>query len=68
MCPILDAHTLPTGHLCKEWAPDAFVVSFKLETDEDLLIPKAVGALNTYGVHAVVRFSLLVCAGWRLRC
>eukprot|EP00191_Tetraselmis_sp_GSL018_P023412 CAMPEP_0177626424 /NCGR_PEP_ID=MMETSP0419_2-20121207/30644_1 /TAXON_ID=582737 /ORGANISM="Tetraselmis sp., Strain GSL018" /LENGTH=318 /DNA_ID=CAMNT_0019127473 /DNA_START=59 /DNA_END=1016 /DNA_ORIENTATION=- len=37
-----------------EWAPDAFVVSFKLETDEGLLEQKARGALESYGMHAVV--------------
>jgi phosphopantothenate-cysteine ligase len=30
------------------WVPNAYVVSFKLETDEDLLIDKARGALNKY--------------------
>ena len=36
------------------WAPPAFTVSFKLETDAALLLPKALGALQRYGVHAVV--------------
>lgn len=30
------------------WIPQAFVVSFKLETDETLLISKARNALNKY--------------------
>jgi len=30
------------------WVPHAFVVSFKLETDENILITKARGALNKY--------------------
>lgn len=30
------------------WVPHAFVVSFKLETDENLLIPKARDSLNKY--------------------
>uniref|UniRef100_A0A061RJX6 Phosphopantothenate-cysteine ligase n=1 Tax=Tetraselmis sp. GSL018 TaxID=582737 RepID=A0A061RJX6_9CHLO len=42
------------GVLRTEWAPDAFVVSFKLETDEGLLEQKARGALESYGMHAVV--------------
>lgn len=42
------------GILRKSWAPRAFLVSFKLETDEELLFKKACGALEKYGVHAVV--------------
>ena len=34
--------------------PNAFTVSFKLETDEKLLIPKALGAIKKYGIHCVV--------------
>ena len=30
------------------WVPNAYVVSFKLETDENLLISKARGALSKY--------------------
>jgi len=30
------------------WAPHAFIVSFKLETDPELLLPKAQKALKTY--------------------
>ncbi|VDB88818.1 unnamed protein product [Peniophora sp. CBMAI 1063] len=37
-----------------EWAQDGFVVSFKLETDDALLIPKAQGALERYGHQIVV--------------
>lgn len=42
------------GVLRRLWAPEAFAVSFKLETDEALLIDKAAGAIQAYGVHAVV--------------
>lgn len=42
------------GTLRRAWAPHAAVVSFKLETDEGILMDKAGGALNKYGVHAVV--------------
>ena len=42
------------GILRRSWAPGAFLVSFKLETDEQLLFRKACGALDKYGVHAVV--------------
>ena len=40
--------------LVKEWAPEAFVVSFKLETDPELLLAKARGALSKYGHQLVV--------------
>lgn len=36
------------------WSPHAFVVSFKLETDRELLATKAVQAIDRYGVHVVV--------------
>lgn len=32
--------------LRREWAPHAFVVSFKLETDPDMLLRKALGAID----------------------
>ncbi|KAJ1653492.1 Phosphopantothenate--cysteine ligase cab2 [Dispira simplex] len=44
--------------LVYEWAPRSFIVSFKLETDPDLLIPKAKHALTRYG-HQVVIGNLL---------
>jgi|TARA_B110000208_G_scaffold163766_1_gene200837 phosphopantothenate-cysteine ligase len=40
--------------LTSEWAPDTYVVSFKLETDPALLARKARGAIQKYGVDAVV--------------
>ncbi|KAI9348200.1 DNA/pantothenate metabolism flavoprotein [Obelidium mucronatum] len=40
--------------LVKEWAPKAFVVSFKLETDPSILIQKAKGSLTRYGHQAVI--------------
>ncbi|XP_028303621.1 phosphopantothenate--cysteine ligase [Gouania willdenowi] len=40
--------------LVKEWAPQAFVVSFKLETDASILLEKARRALDTYRHQAVV--------------
>lgn len=40
--------------LRQEWAPHAFVVSFKLETDPDMLLKKAQGAVARYGIHLVV--------------
>ena len=44
--------------LVKYWVPDAFVVSFKLETDEAILLKKAKKALETYH-HCVVVANLL---------
>ena len=46
------------GVLTKEWAPDAFIVSFKLETDETILIKKAAKSIRSYGVHMVVANQL----------
>lgn len=44
--------------LRKRWAPVAFCVSFKLETDIDILLKKAESARRKYGVHAVVANEL----------
>ena len=44
--------------LVKEWAPNAFTVSFKLETDDDLLVSKSKKALERYG-HQVVVANML---------
>lgn len=46
------------GTLVSEWAPGAFVTSFKLETDLDLVIGKAKLAIEKYGVHLVVANQL----------
>lgn len=49
----LDLHLPQTPKLlslCRtEWAPKAFCVSFKLETDLSILIKKAKGAIQNYG-------------------
>ncbi|XP_024532505.1 phosphopantothenate--cysteine ligase 2 isoform X2 [Selaginella moellendorffii] len=42
------------GLLRKHWAPEAFCVSFKLETDVDILLKKVRSSLCKYGMHAVV--------------
>ncbi|KAG1656889.1 hypothetical protein FOA52_000683 [Chlamydomonas sp. UWO 241] len=42
------------GELTHSWAPRAMFISFKLETDQSILIGKASGALSNYAVHAVV--------------
>eukprot|EP00455_Lapot_gusevi_P051171 TRINITY_DN756_c0_g1_i3.p1 TRINITY_DN756_c0_g1~~TRINITY_DN756_c0_g1_i3.p1 ORF type:complete len:168 (+),score=36.03 TRINITY_DN756_c0_g1_i3:405-908(+) len=46
------------GLVREEWAPHALMVSFKLETDPDLVVPKALRAIHKYGVHAVVANQL----------
>lgn len=46
--------------LVHDWAPNSFVVSFKLETDETLVLEKAKGAIEKYGVHLVVANQLQV--------
>jgi hypothetical protein len=46
------------GTLKTRWAPEAMVVSFKLETDQRLLIEKAKKAITEYGVHMVVANEL----------
>ncbi|KAI5614522.1 phosphopantothenate--cysteine ligase, partial [Silurus asotus] len=40
--------------LVKDWAPNAFIISFKLETDQSILLERARFALNTYKHQAVV--------------
>ncbi|KAM4740423.1 phosphopantothenate--cysteine ligase isoform 1-T1 [Anableps anableps] len=40
--------------LVKDWAPQAFVTSFKLETDSTILLDRARRALDTYRHQAVV--------------
>ncbi|KAK9128717.1 hypothetical protein Syun_017514 [Stephania yunnanensis] len=42
-----------------EWAPMAFCISFKLETDTSILLKKANMALRKYDMHAVVANELL---------
>ena len=42
------------GLLRQTWAPDAFVISFKLETDKAILRQKAERAVERYGCHMVI--------------
>ncbi|XP_021743639.1 phosphopantothenate--cysteine ligase 2-like [Chenopodium quinoa] len=44
--------------LRKDWAPLAFFISFKLETDSLILLDKASSALSKYKMHAVVANEL----------
>eukprot|EP00210_Caulerpa_lentillifera_P009051 g8638.t1 len=52
----LALHGVPKalGTLRHNWAPKSYVMSFKLETLEEILISKAKGAIINYGVHAVI--------------
>mmetsp|Transcript_10158 Transcript_10158/g.22884 ORF Transcript_10158/g.22884 Transcript_10158/m.22884 type:complete len:338 (-) Transcript_10158:191-1204(-) len=43
----------------RQWAPEACLVSFKLETNENILRAKAAGAMKKYNVNAVVANNLL---------
>jgi phosphopantothenate-cysteine ligase len=57
------------GRLTGEWAPKAFCISFKLETDETILIEKASAAIRNYRIHGVVANILqtrkdVVCLVW----
>lgn len=40
--------------LKQSWCPQALIVSFKLETDEAILMSKATGAISKYGVDCVI--------------
>ncbi|KAG9451649.1 hypothetical protein H6P81_011614 [Aristolochia fimbriata] len=44
--------------LRKVWAPNAFCISFKLETDSEILLKKAEAALEKYRMHVVVANEL----------
>jgi len=40
--------------LVDEWTPGGYIISFKLETDQNLLLPKARQALERYGHQVVI--------------
>ncbi|KAK4526519.1 hypothetical protein GAYE_SCF25G4435 [Galdieria yellowstonensis] len=46
------------GLLKSNWAPDAYVVAFKLETDIHVLLEKAKKSIDRYGVDVVVANEL----------
>lgn len=52
----LDLQQVPKklGVLTANWCPNAYIVSFKLETDRAILIQKATRAIDRYQVHVVV--------------
>ncbi|XP_006839705.1 PREDICTED: phosphopantothenate--cysteine ligase [Chrysochloris asiatica] len=45
--------------LVKDWAPKAFIISFKLETDPSIVIDRAHNALEVYQHQAVVVANIL---------
>jgi phosphopantothenate---cysteine ligase (ATP) len=47
--------------LANIWAPSAYIVSFKLETDEELLLPKARQALERYQHHVCLNINHIPC-------
>ncbi|KNE89340.1 hypothetical protein PSTG_17205 [Puccinia striiformis f. sp. tritici PST-78] len=54
----MDAVPKVLKDVTNEWSDQAFIVSFKLETDSSLLIPKAKAALTRYGHHLVIANEL----------
>ena len=50
----LDGVPKMLGALRRDWAPEMFNVSFKLETDEAILLKKARGAISKYQMDCVV--------------
>ncbi|EIW68163.1 hypothetical protein TREMEDRAFT_44607 [Tremella mesenterica DSM 1558] len=44
--------------LVQEWTPEGYIVSFKLETDQSLLVPKSRAALSRYGHQMVIGNTL----------
>ncbi|KAG0141020.1 hypothetical protein CROQUDRAFT_136371 [Cronartium quercuum f. sp. fusiforme G11] len=54
----MDAVPKVLKDLAQEWSNQAYTVSFKLETDETLLIPKARAALERYGHQLVIANEL----------
>ena len=42
---------LPLRHA---WCPEGFIVTFKLETDESILVRKAQGSIEKYGMNLVI--------------
>jgi phosphopantothenate-cysteine ligase len=64
---IIDLDPVPKflKRLVDAWAPDAMIVSFKLETDPALLVKKAQYALNKYSHHLVIG-NLLTTRKWEV--
>lgn len=64
---IIDLEPVPKflKQLVDGWAPDAMIVSFKLETDPALLVKKAEHALHKYSHHLVIG-NLLLTRKWEV--
>jgi len=64
---IIDLDPVPKflKQLVDVWAPDAIIVSFKLETDPSILVKKAEYALNKYAHHLVIG-NLLTTRKWEV--
>ncbi|CAH2353668.1 phosphopantothenate--cysteine ligase Cab2p [[Candida] railenensis] len=64
---IVDLEQVPKflRRLVDNWAPSAMIVSFKLETDNSILIKKALGALTRYQ-HQLVIGNLLQTRKWEV--
>ncbi|KAH9868563.1 hypothetical protein J1614_007635 [Plenodomus biglobosus] len=64
---IIDLEPVPKflKQLVDGWAPEAMIVSFKLETDPSLLVKKAEYALNKYSHHLVIG-NLLLTRKWEV--
>lgn len=58
--PVLQLHLVPKmlRPLVAQWVPQAFVISFKLETDPELLVKKAQEALINYQHKVVIANEL----------
>jgi phosphopantothenate---cysteine ligase (ATP) len=64
---IIDLDPVPKflKRLVDAWAPDAIIVSFKLETDPAILVQKAEYALDKYAHHLVIG-NLLTTRKWEV--
>ena len=64
---VIDLEPVPKflKQLVDGWAPEAMIVSFKLETDPSILVTKAKYALNKYSHHLVIG-NLLLTRKWEV--
>lgn len=64
---VIDLEPVPKflKQLVDGWAPEAMIVSFKLETDPSLLVKKAEYSLNKYAHHLVIG-NLLLTRKWEV--
>ncbi|OSS46057.1 hypothetical protein B5807_08237 [Epicoccum nigrum] len=64
---VIDLEPVPKflKQLVDGWAPEAMIVSFKLETDPSILVKKSKYALNKYSHHLVIG-NLLLTRKWEV--